>query len=114
METLARYEKTHMVFFGIILASLSLGYGLYALVEGSCTLIGNGNPPVGTFVTFYGMEARLLSFIFIGAGLLMFSSSFLAKYRPRSNHKTFSWLGAITLMFGICSLVFILSQPFFQ
>jgi len=114
METLPRYEKIHMLFFGIVLALLSFGYGLYALVEGRCTLIGNGNPPVGTFVTFYGMEARLLSFLFLGAGLWLFSSSFLDIYRPRANNKALSWFGAVTLMFGLCSLVFILSQPLFK
>jgi len=114
METLARYEKIQMLFFGIVLASLLFGYGLYALVEGRCTLIGNGNPPIGTFVTFYGVEARLLSFVFLGAGLWLFSNSFLDKYRPRGNNKILSWFGAITLMFGLCSLVFILSQPLFQ
>lgn len=114
METMPRYEKIQMIFLGIILASAFFGYGLYALFQASCTLIGQGNPPIGTFVTFYGTEARLLSTIYIGAGVWLFAGSFLSKRMSVDRSQIFSWLGAIILMFGLCSLLGILCLPLFQ
>ncbi len=69
MDSLPRYEKVKMIFLGLILACALFVYGAYALVQASCTLIGKGNSPIGTLVTFYGTESRLLSTIYIGAGL---------------------------------------------
>jgi hypothetical protein len=103
-----------MVFLGIITASVLFGYGVYALSQASCTLIGRGNTPIGTFVTFYGTEARLLSTIYIGAGLWLFAGSFLSKCQANFRNTALSWLGAMTLMFGLCSLVVILCLPLFQ
>jgi len=113
METMPRYEKIQIVLIGIVLASALFSYGLYAFAQASCTLIGRGNPPIGTFVTFSGIEARLLSTIYLGAGLWLFSGSFLAKYQ-HTRAKVVSWIGASLLFFGICSLVVILCLPLFQ
>lgn len=109
-----KYEKVQMVFLGIIIASLLFGYGVYALIEGNITLVGRGNPPIGTFVTFNGTEARLLSTIFIGAGMWLFADYFLGKRQVFKLSKKLSWSGAITLLFGMCSLVFILLKPIMQ
>ncbi len=114
MSAMPRYEKIQMVLLGIISASVLFGYGLYAFFQATCTLVGRGNPPFGTFVTFYGAEARLLSTIYIGAGIWLFAGSFLSKRHARHSSKALSWVGAITLMFGMCSLVTILCLPLFQ
>ncbi|MHC9511062.1 hypothetical protein [Kangiella sp. M94] len=95
------------------MASILFGYGMYALIEANCTLIGRGNPPQGTFITFYGMEARLLSTIYIGAGVWMFAGKYLHKRHKRKLATSLSWLGAITLLFGLCVLVVILCLPLF-
>ncbi len=106
IDTIPRYEKVQMVLLGIVLASLFFGYGLYAFVQANCTIIGRG-VPIGTFVTFYGIEARLLSTIYIGAGIWLFSGNLL-------RNTLISWFGAITLIFGLCVLIVILCLPFFQ
>ena len=109
-----RFEKVQMVLLGLVLASALLGYGVYALIQASCTLIGRGNPPIGTFVTFYGIQARLLSTIYIGAGIWLFAGKFLSKRLAQKQAKALSWVGALTLVFGMCSLVVILSLPLFR
>ena len=114
VKTVPKYEKVQMAIFGIALAGLSIAYGMYSLIQGNCTLLGRGNPPIGTFVTFYGIEARLLSTIYIGAGIWLFASAFLSKRNRDNKSKVLSWVGAITLLFGLCSLVVILSLPLFQ
>ena len=106
------FEKVHMWLLGIALAALSFVYGIYALIQGNLTLIGRGNPPIGTFVTFHGIEARFLSTIFIGAGIWLFAAFFLGKRRKPNT--VLSWAGALTLILGICSLVVILCLPLFQ
>jgi len=105
IDTIPRYEKVQMVLFGIILASLFFGYGFYALVQANCIIIGRGSP-IGTFVTFYGVEARLLSTIYIGAGIWLFAGCLL-------RNTLISWIGAITLIFGLCTLIIILCLPLF-
>lgn len=105
-----KIDRAPAALFGIVLASLSFFYGVYVFLEASCTLLGRGN----VFIIFYGVEARLLSLIFIGLGIWLFSGVFLAKCRPRVNAEAISWLGAVTLFFGLCSLVFILSKPLFK
>ena len=114
VKTMPMYEKVQMLVFGIALAGLSFSYGVYSLIQGSCTLLGRGNPPIGTFVTFYGIEARLLSTIYIGAGIWLFAGAFLSKRIRGNKSKVLSWVGAITLLFGLFSLVVILSSPLFQ
>jgi hypothetical protein len=109
-----KYEKVEMVLLGLILSSALFGYGVYSLIQGSCTLLGRGNPPIGTFVTFYGVEARLLSTIYIGAGTWLFAGKFLHKRHNYQQAKSLSWVGAATLLFGMCSLVVILCLPLFR
>ena len=111
MDSLPRYEKVRMIFLGLILAGALFAYGVYALVQASCTLIGRGTPPIGTLVTFYGTEARLLSAIYIGAGIWLFAGSFLSKSRAYMQAKALSWAGALTLLFGVSSLAIILCLP---
>lgn len=113
INALTRYEKIEMVIFGIILAGLSFSYGVYSLIEGSCTVVGRG-VPIGTSVTFYGAEARLLSSIYIGAGIWLFDGVYLNRLKRGNKSPMLSWVGAIALLFGICSLVVILSLPLFQ
>ena len=103
-----------MVLLGLLLAGALFGYGLYALIQASCTLLGRGNPPIGTFVTFYGIEARLLSTIYLGAGAWLFAGKFLHKRHAYQQAKVLSWVGALTLLFGICSLAVILCLPLFR
>jgi hypothetical protein len=112
MDKMPTYEKVRMWLFGVALAVLSFLYGGYALVQGSITLLGRGNPPIGTFISFQGMEARFLSAIFVGAGIWLFGG-FVVEKRNSSN-TVLSWVGALTLLLGMCSLVVILCQPFFQ
>ena len=114
MEMMPRYEKLQMMLLGVILAPVLFGYGIYAFLQADCTLIGRGSPPIGTFVTFYGTEARLLSSIYVGAGIWLFAGSFLGKCRVGIRAKIISWVGAITLFFGLSSLVVILCLPLFQ
>jgi hypothetical protein len=109
-----KYEKVEMVLLGLLLSSALFGYGVYALTQASCTLLGRGNPPLGTFVTFYGVEAQLLSTIYLGAGAWLFSSKFLSKRNVSQKTKTLSWVGAVTLLFGMCSLAVILCLPLFR
>lgn len=113
MESLPKYEKVHMLFFGIVLPLLLFGSGAYSFLQGSCTLIGRGNPPFGTAVTFYGTEARLVSLLYIGASIWLFSGALLSKFQPRMGNKL-SWAGAIILIFGLLSLVTILLLPVIQ
>ena len=114
LDSQPRYEKVQMVLLGLVLAGAFFGYGAYALIQASCTLIGRGNPPIGTFVTFYGIEARLLSTIYIGAGICLFAGNFLSKRSAYRQGKILSWVGALTLSFGACSLVVILCLPLFR
>ena len=115
LTMMPKYEKIKVVFLGIIVAFLLIGYGVYALVQGACTLVGRGNPPIGTFVTFYGVEARLLSLIYIGSGIWLFAGSLLGKFRNMAGVATYiSWVGAVTLLAGMVSLVVILSLPLYQ
>ena len=109
-----RYEKVQIVLLGLVLASALFGYGIYALIQASCTLIGRGNSPIGTFVTFYGLEARLLSTIYIGAAIWLFAGQFLSKCLAYKQAKFLSWVGALTLFFGVSSLVVVLCLPFFR
>lgn len=109
-----KYEKVEMVLLGLLLASTLFGYGVYALIQASCTLLGRGSPPIGTFVTFYGIEARLLSTIYIGAGVWLFAGKFLHKSHAYPQAKALSLFGALTLLFGMCSLAVILCLPFFR
>ncbi len=114
MEFRPRYEKVQMIFLGLILAGALFAYGAYALIQASCTLIGRGNPPIGTLVTFYGTEARVLSTIYMGAGIWLFAGSFLSKRHAYRKAKALSWAGALTFLFGICSLAIILCLPLFR
>jgi len=114
LQSQPRYEKLQMVLFGLILAGAFFGYGAYALIQGSCTLIGRGNAPIGTFITFYGIEARLLSTIYIGAGIWLFAGKFISKRRTLKQAKALSWVGALTLLFGMFTLVVILCLPLFR
>jgi hypothetical protein len=114
VRSMPRYERIYAVLFGIVLAGLSLFYGIYALIQGNCTLLGKGSPPFGALVTFYGLEARLLSSIYIGAGIWLFAGAFLGKISKLSQSRILSWVGAIALVFGLCVLVVILSAPLFQ
>jgi hypothetical protein len=112
MGRMPTYEKVNMWLFGVALAALSFLYGVYALVQGSITLLGRGNPPIGTFISFQGMEARFLSAIFIGSGIWLFGGFVLEK--RNSSNTMLSWVGAIKLLLGMCSLVVILCLSFFQ
>ena len=110
-----KHEKIQMVFLGVIVAFLLAGYGVYALVQGARTLVGRGNPPIGAFVTFYGVEARLLSLIYTGGGIWLFAVFFLGKrINTASVATSLSWAGAVTLLAGMISLVVILILPIFQ
>ena len=111
IQSQPKYEKVEMVLLGLVLASVLFGYGVYALIQGSCTLLGRGNPPLGTFVTFYGIEARFLSTIFLGSGAWLFASKFLNKRHASQQANALSWAGAVTLLFGMCSLAVILCLP---
>jgi hypothetical protein len=113
MQSQPKFEKVEMVLLGLLLSSVLFGYGAYALIQASCTLLGRGNPPLGTFVTFYGIEARLLSTIYLGAGAWLFASKFLNKRHASQQAKALSWAGAVTLLFGMCSLAVILCLPLF-
>lgn len=113
MEVMPKYEKIQMALFGIILAAALFGYGFYSLITGTCTVIGRGFP-VGTFVSFSGIEARLLSFIYTGAGLWLFSGFYLNKLQRKYKNNLLSWVGALSLLFGLLSLVVILCLPFLQ
>ena len=110
---LPRYVKLQMVLFGLVLAFCAFSYGVYALVTGTCTLVGRG-APIGTFVTFYGVEARILSLIYIGSGLWLFSGIYLSRLNLQRQSKLLSWIGASLLMIGLCFLLFVLSQPVVQ
>ncbi|ROS00372.1 hypothetical protein EDC56_3023 [Sinobacterium caligoides] len=114
VQSKPKYEKAEMVLLGLLLSSALFGYGLNALIQASCTLLGRGSPPLGTFVTFYGTEARLLSTIYLGAGTWLFASKFLSKRHASQAAKALSWVGVVTLLFGMCSLVVILCLPFFR
>ena len=100
-----------MVFLGVILALIFFGYGVYSLTQGNCTLIGRGNPPIGTFVTFYGSQARLVSTIYLGIGILLFARFFLRNTNKRIFCKTLSYVGVITILFGLCSSLVIMLLP---
>ena len=107
-------ERIVLVFLGVVLAGAFFSYGAYSLIQASCTLVGRGNPPYGTFVTFHGLEARLLSTIYLGGGIWLFADRFLYKQFGYPRAKALSWLGAVTLLFGMCSLVVILFSPLFS
>lgn len=114
---LANYEKLQVVAV-LLISVLLFSYGLWALIFGVCHLAGNGNPPFGTVVTFHGLQARLLSTIFIGGSIAFLSFGFLNKLSRRfvvnRLNNTISWLGVLLLVFGMCCLVVILSLPVFK
>ena len=84
-KPLARYEKIHVA--GVILLSIILfTYGVGALIFGICHVVGRGNAPIGTIVIFYGLEARLLSSLYTGGGIMLFAMGFLSKF-----HYTIIW-----------------------
>lgn len=116
-ERLANYEKLMLV-GAIILSATLLGYGLWSLASGIFHFGGRGNPPLGTIVTFYGLEARLLSNIYTGGGILIFAHSFLGKLHFsigwRRYAKPLFWLGVLLLAFGMFTLAVILSLPLIQ
>lgn len=105
-----RYLKVQMVLFGFLLAAISFGYGVYSLISGVCTVIGRGFP-VGTFVTFDGIEARFLSSIYIGLGIYLFGNFYLRHTDVFEKSIVVSWAGVLLLSVGLCSLIFILAQP---
>ena len=109
-EVVPLYERIQRAVFGVLFALLSFGYGLYSLVFAKCVLAGKGNPPWGTFVTFYGTEARLLSAIFIGAGIWTYAAQILIHRNEQLGVKL-SWFGASTTVFGCICLIGILLRP---
>ncbi len=112
-ETRLKNDIYFMIFIGGIFAFLSFGYGVYCLANGQCTVVGRGNPPIGTFLTLYGTDARLVSTIYIGTGILLFAR-FLVRNLPNVKlSRKLSWVGALTILFGLCSLVIIMLLPFF-
>lgn len=117
-QEITRYEKVSMIFIGIILALLLSSYGIYSLIQGSCTLVGRGNAPWGTFVTFYGLQARLLSFIYSGSGIFLFAQNVLGKLHYTVGVSKFStplkWLGMFFILLGMGTLVIILCTPLFS
>lgn len=108
-----KFKKIEMLLLGLVLSSALFGYGVYSLIQASCMLLGRGNSPIGIFVTFYGVEARLLSTIYLGAGAWLFATKFLRKRHAYQQAKFLSWCGAIILLFGMCSLVVILCSSLF-
>lgn len=110
--SMPKYEKVQMI-LGFVLGLMLLAYGTYALMFASCTVVGRGNPPMGTIVTFQGLEARLLSTIYLGSGLWLIAATVLRKINKGVGSKQLSWFGAITLLFGMLSLVVILCLPLF-
>ena len=111
MKPMPRFEKVKVLLLGIVLASAFFAYGLYALYQASCAVIGRGNFPLGTLLTFHGTKARVLSTIYLGAGLWLFSGLFLSKLQKLNNYKWVSWLGACLLVVGLVSLLVILCLP---
>lgn len=116
-ERLANYEKLMLV-GSVILSAILLGYGLWSLVSGISHFGGRGNPPIGTIVTFYGIEARLLSNIYTGGGIIIFSHVFLGKLHYSIGWRRYAnpllWLGVLLLVFGMFSLAIILLLPLIQ
>lgn len=113
-ERLTNYEK--LVLAGsLILSAVLFSYGVWAMVSGICHVGGRGNPPIGTIVTFHGLEARLLSNIYTGGGIAIFAHAFLSKLhysiRGRQYAKPLLAIGVLLLAFGMFSLVAILCFP---
>ena len=103
-----------MILLGGIVAFTILGYGLYSFFVGQCTVLGKGNQPIGTFLTLYGTDGRLVSFIYIGTGIFLFAH-FLVRDIPLVKLSRFlSWVGALALLFGLCSLLIIMLLPLFS
>ena len=112
-EKRLKYDIYLMVLVGSIIALLAFGYGVYCLVNAQCTVVGRGNPPIGTFLTLYGTDARLVSTIYIGTGIFLFAR-FLVRNIPKVQlSRQLSWVGALTILFGLCSLVIIMLSPLF-
>lgn len=111
---LANYEK--LVLAGsLILSAVLISYGVWALVSGICHVGGRGNPPIGTIVTFHGLEARLLSNIYTGGGIAIFAHAFLSKLHysisVRQYAKPLCTVGLLLLALGMLSLAAILCLP---
>ena len=116
-EPPARYEKILLV-STVMLSVILFAYGLWALVFGICHVVGRGNAPIGTVVAFYGLEARFLSNLYTGGGILVFAMGFLSKLHYtitwQRYSKSLSWVGVILLAFGVCALAVILCLPLFK
>ncbi len=110
-EKRCRNDLYPMILIGCIAAFSIFGYGLYGFVVGQCTVIGRGNPPIGTFLTLYDTDARLVSFIYTGTGIFLFAH-FLVRNIPLVNlSKSLSWIGVVSILFGLCSLMMIMLLP---
>ena len=102
-----------VIFVGGIFALSAFGYGVYCMVNGQCTVVGRGNPPIGTFLTLYGTDARLVSTIYIGMGILLFARFLVRNLSKVQLSRQLSWVGVFIILFGLCSLVNIIVLPFF-
>jgi hypothetical protein len=114
---LAKYEIVNIVLFGIILAATLFVYGVVALLQAKCIFVGRGNFPTGSLAYFYGAQARLISAIYIGAGISIFSLVFLKRIvrsQKASLYATLlSWLGVLLVLFGLIALVAIMLSILF-
>ena len=112
-STLPRYEKVKVISLGLFLSCISFLYGAHALIHEHIYLVGRGSPPWGTIVEFQGLNAQLLSTIFLGAGIGLFGSWFLKKIGNYKVGTVLSRAGVAILLFGMGSLVVIFASVLF-
>ena len=113
-EEVFKTEKILSVIIGLIASIITFGYGVYGLILGKCTLLGRGNNPIGTFVTFYGYQGRIISSVYIGAGILLFARFYIRNTKNKLLCSTLSYAGILLLIFGLCSSLFIMLAPLFK
>jgi hypothetical protein len=116
-DKLAKYEIVNIVVFGFILALALFAYGVFALLQAKCAFVGRGHFPTGTLVYFYGAQARLISTIYIGAGITIFSLVFLKRivrsYKASLYATLLTWFGMVLVLFGLITLVAIMLSVLF-
>ena len=114
---LAKYEIVNIVLFGIVVAAVFFAYGMFALLQAKCIFVGRGNFPTGTVVYFYGVQARLISTIYIGAGISIFALVFLKRIVQSQKASLYAtlliWLGILLVLFGLTALVAIMLSTVF-
>lgn len=100
-----------MIIIGGVIAPLLFGYGLYCLMVGECIVIGRGNFPFGTILKLTHTDARLVSFTYTGLGIYLFGHFLIGNMQKRNLSKIVSWIGVLSLLFGLFSLMVIMLLP---